>query len=143
MPGRKQPPRTIQKPLGPGFGFFVGMPGQEPDIAYQVGPAVLGLDPIVPGKRAVGRKVIEIQITGELRPNQIFQYFTRTRGGDVKNAERGRRDASYPVLFAVLFETRFIAAELFLAGNCLGQFFVSIGQRCGYCARTKLGQVPA
>ena len=55
MPGRKQPPRSIQELFGPNFGGLVRMFFfQEPDVAYQVRPTVLGFDPIVPGERTVG-----------------------------------------------------------------------------------------
>jgi len=114
---------------------------QEPDIADQVCPAVLGFDPEVPCERAVGRKVVEVQIACKLRTDQLLQDFARTRGGDVKQAERGRRDAPNPVPFAVVFAACLVAAQLFLPGDRLGQFAVGIGQRCGDRARAELGQV--
>jgi hypothetical protein len=45
VPGRKQPPRPIQKLLGPSFGLFVRMFLQEPNVADQMGPTILGFDP--------------------------------------------------------------------------------------------------
>ncbi len=120
VPGRKQPPRPIQKLLGPSFGLLVRMLfRQKPDVAYQVSPTILGLDPKVPGERTVGREVVEVQIAGELRPDQLFQHFPRTRRGNVKDAERRRRDAPNPVLLAVVFDACLVAAKLFLLAESL------------------------
>ena len=78
VPGRKHPPRPIQKPLGPRFGSFIRMLFEEPDITYQMRPTVLGFDPIVPRKGTVGREIVEIQITLEFATDELFQHFTRT-----------------------------------------------------------------
>ena len=61
-----------------------------------LGPAVLGLDPIIPGEGTVGRKVVEVQIARKLRTDQLLKYLARARRSKVKNAERRGRDAPYP-----------------------------------------------
>ena len=50
VPGRKQPPRPIEQLLRPSLRFLVWMLFQEPDVAYQVSPTVLGLDRKVPSE---------------------------------------------------------------------------------------------
>ena len=62
VPGRKQLPRAIQKLLGPSLCFLVRMLSLESNVTYQVSPVILGLEPKVPGERAVGREIIEVQI---------------------------------------------------------------------------------
>jgi hypothetical protein len=47
-------------------------------------PTILGLDVEVPGKRAVGREVVEVNKTLEVFANQFFEYRPRTTAGNVK-----------------------------------------------------------
>src|SRR3954452_6407730 len=86
VPGPEQPPRSIQELLGPDVCVAVWVLFlQEPDVADQMRPTVLGFDPIGPGEGTVGGEIIEVQITGELGPHQRFQDFSRPCGGDVKD----------------------------------------------------------
>ena len=75
MPCLKQPPRTILQLFGPDFCVLVRELFQEPDVAYQMSPAVLGHNPEVPRERAVGREVIEIQIAREFLTDKFVGRF--------------------------------------------------------------------
>ncbi len=59
----------------------------------------------------------------------------------MKHREDGRRDAPDPVLPAVVFETRFIAAELFLLRDCIFQLLVTLVERIRNQSRAELGQI--
>lgn len=74
MPGRKQPPRSLQQLLSPRLRLWVWVGLQEPDGADQGCPAILGLDPKVPRKRAGSRAISAVHITDEFVAAQLFQH---------------------------------------------------------------------
>ena len=61
----------------------------------------------------------------------------------MKDTERGRRDAPDPMLFAVVFDARLVAAKLFLSWDCCSQFVVGRFERLGNRSRAELRQIAA
>ena len=68
---------------------------------------------------------------------------SRTSLCDVENGERCGTDTPDPVLLAVVFEARFVAAKLWLLGNRGFDFFVGVSERTRNDTGAKLRQVAA
>jgi len=80
-------------------------------------PTILSLDVKVPGERAIGREVVEVQETLEVCADQLFEHRPRTTAGNVKQSEQRGRDTPNPMLFAVVLETCFVAVRVW---SCAG-----------------------
>ena len=72
---------------------------------------------------------------------KFFEHFAGSRPSNMKHRKEGRCDAPDPVLPAVVFETRLIAAELFLRRDRVHQFLVARVQRIGDHSSAELGQI--
>jgi hypothetical protein len=72
VPDRKQPPHSIPKLRGPGVRLLVRMLPQKPDVADPMYPAERSFDREIPGERAVGREVIEVQAALKFRADQLW-----------------------------------------------------------------------
>ena len=90
---------------------LVGMSLQEADVANQMRPTVLGLDIGIPGKGAVRRKVVKMNVTVVVADDPFFQYLSATTGSDRIQGKQRCGDAPDPVFLAVVLQARFVTTE--------------------------------